>query len=101
MHQKLEAHETVAGVWAAGDGLGLLKLVKGAAFQFQSHKYLPHALNKALKRYYNCSQGKFATTQAYLKHFQNVLAVVTESRGSIAVHTGVETMIKATLSVVT
>ena len=97
MHQKLEAHETVVGqVLATGDGLGLLKLVKGAAFQFQSQKYLPHALNKVLKRYYNFSQGKFATsTQAYLERFQNVLAVVTESGGSIAVHTGVENKIIA------
>ncbi len=49
MRQKLEAHETFAGVLATGDGLGLLKLVKGVAFQFQSQKYLPHALHEALK----------------------------------------------------
>ena len=60
------------------------------AFHFQSQIYLPYALHKALKRNYNCAQGKFATAQAYLEHFQNVVAVVTESGGSIAGHEGVE-----------
>jgi len=90
MRQKVEAHETFACVSSTGDGLGLLRLIKGVAFQFQSQKYLPHALHEALKRYYNCAQGKFATTQVYLEHFQNVIAVVTESGGSIAGHAGVE-----------
>ncbi len=93
MRQKLEAHKTFAGVSTTGDGLGLLKLVKGIAFRFQSQKYLPHALHEALKRYYNCSQGKFASAQAYLEHFQNVIAVVTESGGSIAGHEGIENII--------
>jgi hypothetical protein len=93
MRQKLEAHESFAGVSTTGDGLGLLKLVIGVAFQFQSQKYLPHALHEALKRYYNCAQGKYATAQVYLEHFQNVIAVVTESGGSIAGHPGVEDVI--------
>jgi hypothetical protein len=38
MRQRLEAHESFAGVSSTGDGLGLLKLVKGVAFQFQSQK---------------------------------------------------------------
>ncbi len=58
MRQRLEAQEAFAGVLTTGDGLGLLKLVKGIAFQFQIQKYLPHALHEALKRYYNCAQGK-------------------------------------------
>jgi hypothetical protein len=90
MRQKLEAHELFAGVSSTGDGLGILKLVKGVAFQFQSQKYLPHALHEALKRYYNCAQGKYATTQVYLEHFQNMIAV-----GSIAGHPGVENVIIA------
>jgi hypothetical protein len=95
MRQRLEAHELFAGVSSTGDGLGLLKLVKGVAFQFQSQKYLPHALHEALKRYYNCAQGKYATTQVYLEHFQNVIAVVTESGGSIAAHPGVDNVVIA------
>ena len=99
MRQKVEAHESFAGVSSTGDGLGLLKLVKSIAFQFQSQKYLPHALHEALKRYYNCSQGKYASTNAYLEHFQNVVAVVTESGGSIAGHKGVEDLVLAEMNV--
>ena len=95
MRQKLEAHGTFTGVSSAGDGLGLIKAVKSIAFQFQSQKYLSHALHESLKRYYNCAQGKFATTQAYLDHFKNVLEVVTTSGGSIAGHPGVENAIIA------
>ena len=89
MRQKVEASDLFSGVAIDGDGLGLLKIIKGVAFQFQSQKYLPHALHEALKRYYNCQQGKFSTTQVYLEHFRNVIAVVTESGGSIAGHDGV------------
>ena len=95
MRQKIESHDLFAGVSSVGDGLGLLKLIKGVAFQFQSQKYLPHALHEALKRYYNSAQGKFANTQAYLEQFQNVVAVVTESGGSVAGHDGVENTIIA------
>ena len=48
-----------------------------------------------LKHYYNCEQGKFSTTQVYLEHFQNVVAVVIESGGSIAGHEGVESIVIA------
>ena len=66
MRQKLDAHESFAEVSSMGDGIRILRLVKGIAFQFQSQKYLPHALHEALKRYYNCARGKFANTQTYL-----------------------------------
>ena len=72
-----------------GDGLGLLKLIKGVAFLFQSQKYLPQSIHEALKRYYNCMQGKSSTTQAYLEHFRNVVDVVIETGGAIAGHDGV------------
>jgi hypothetical protein len=69
--------------------LGLLRALKGVAYHFQSQKYLSHALHESMKRYYNCTQGKFATTQAYLEHFQNMVDVVVHSGGEIAGHPGV------------
>ena len=88
MRQTLEAHATFAGVSGTGDGIGLLKAIKSIAFQFQSQKYLSHALHESMKRYYNCAQGKYANTQAYLEHFQNVVDVVLHIGGSIAGHPG-------------
>jgi hypothetical protein len=95
MRQKVEANSTFKTLSRTGDGLGLLKALKSVAYQFQGQKYLSHALHESMKRYYNCTQGKFATTQAYLEHFQNVVDVVTHSGGEIAGHPGVERAILA------
>ena len=95
MRQKLEAHSMFTGVSSMGDGLGLIKAIKSIAFQFQSQKYRLHALHESLKRYYNCSQGKFATAQAHLEHFQNIEDVVKTSGDAIAGHTGIDDAIVA------
>ena len=90
IRQKVESHKDYEDIASSGDGIKLLVLLKGISFHFQSQKYLPHSIHEALKRYYNCSQGRYATTQAYMEHFQNVVDVVTTSGGSIAGHKGVE-----------
>ena len=36
MHEKLEAHESFAGIFSSVDGLGFLNLVKGVAFLFRA-----------------------------------------------------------------
>ena len=95
MRQKIEAHATYEVIYNAGDGIGLLRALKTAAFHFQDQKYIGHSLHEALKRYYNCSQGKFATTQAYMEHFQNTLDVVTHCGGPVAGHSGIEDSIIA------
>jgi hypothetical protein len=95
MRQKIEAQEGFGAISSTGDGLGLLRALKGVAYQFQSQKYLLHSLQESMKRYYNCSQGKFATTQAYLEHFQNMVDVVVHSGGQIAGHPGVRALIMA------
>jgi hypothetical protein len=95
MRQKVEANDSFGHISATGDGLGLLTALKGVAYQFQGQKYLSHALHESMKRYYNCTQGKFVTTQAYLENFQNVIDVVVHSGGEIAGHPGVSTGIIA------
>ena len=95
MRQKVEANKDFEAIANVGDGIKLLLLLKGISFHFQSQKYLSHSIHEALKRYYNCAQGRYATTQAYMEHFQNVIDVVTTSGGSIAGHSGVEDAIIA------
>ena len=90
VRQKVEANKDFEGMADSGDGIKLLITLKGISFHFQSQRHLSHAIHEALKRYYNCSQGRYATAQAYMEHFQNVLEVVTTSGGSIAGHKGVE-----------
>lgn len=90
VRQKVEASENYEEMARTGDGLNLLIVLKSISFHFQSQKYICHSIHEALKRYFNCSQGRFATTQAYMEHFQNVMDVVTHSGGSIGNHTGIE-----------
>ena len=90
VRQKVESNENFEEVARTGNGIGLLIILKGISFHFQSQKYACHSIHEALKRFYNCSQGRFATTQAYMEHFTNVMDVVTQSGGSILGHTGIE-----------
>jgi hypothetical protein len=96
VRQKVEANKNFEAIANTGDVIKLLLLLKGISFHFQSQKYLSHSIHEALKRCYNCAQGRYATTHAYMEHFQNVIDVVTTSGGSIvAGHSGVEDAIIA------
>ena len=95
MRQKVEATKTFETINKACNGIGLLLSLKAIAFQFQGQKYLPHAVHEALKRYYNCAQGKFSTTQAYMDHFQNTLDVVLHCKATVSEHPGIEDLVIA------
>lgn len=95
MRQKVEATKEFETINRAGDGIGLLVSLKTIAFQFQGQKYLPLAVQEALKRYYNCAQGKFSTTQAYMDHFQNTLDVVLHCKATVSEHPGIEDLVMA------
>jgi hypothetical protein len=93
--QKVEAHPTYAAIYNNGDGLGLLKALKTTAFHFQEQKYIGHSLHEVLKRFYNCAQGKFATTQSYMEHLKNTLDVVIHCGSTVTGNPGVEDSIVA------
>jgi hypothetical protein len=89
MRQKVESLETFESTSAAYDGIGLLKAIKDVVFNFQSQKYLPHALHESTRRFYLCQQARHVTTTAYLEQFQNVVDVVEHSGGGIGHHPGI------------
>ena len=97
MRQKVEASDNFDSICASGDGLKLLKAIKGIAFHFQSQKYLPHSLYESKRRFYQCHQGKFMSTQAYLEHFQNTVDVVIHSGGMLTGDPGIEAMVRTEL----
>jgi hypothetical protein len=76
MRQKVEASDNFDSICASGDGLKLLKAIKGIAFHFQSQKYLPHSLYESKRRFYQCHQGEFMSTQALLEHFSGTLLML-------------------------
>jgi len=65
------------------------------SFNFQSQKYVVHALHESKRRFYLCSQGKHLTTQAYLELFQNMHDVIVHSGGSIGHEPGIEAAVAA------
>jgi hypothetical protein len=84
MRQHLDALDALFAIMSDdGDGLSLLMAIKSQAFNFQSQKYLPHALHESLKRLYNCYQAKHMTTQMYLEQLQTVVDVIQHCSGSI------------------
>eukprot|EP00978_Attheya_sp_CCMP212_P022804 scaffold68590_cov31-Attheya_sp.AAC.1 len=87
MRQKLEAYNGYKFLSANDDGLGLLKTIKDIVFDFQSQKYIFHALHVAIRRAFFLVQGKHMTTQAYMDMFQNVINVVDHTGGSFGVTT--------------
>jgi hypothetical protein len=88
MKQKLEASDDFEDIALEQNGLELLKAIKNIVFQFQSQKYLPHALHESKRRFYQCHQSKYTTTAQYLEQFQNLVDVIEHSGGSIGVDGG-------------
>jgi hypothetical protein len=89
MRQKVEALSNYDTLTKNKDGLGLLKAIKDLVYNFQSQKYLPHALHESKRRFYFCVQGRHTTTSAYLEQFQNVVDVIGHSGGSIGDDPGI------------
>jgi hypothetical protein len=89
MRQKIEALAVYDKLTTQGDGLALLKAIKDLVYNFQSQKYLPHALHESKRRFYFCTQGKHMTASMYLEQFQNIVDVIEHSGGSIGNDPGV------------
>jgi hypothetical protein len=81
MRQKVETCTDFFMISQKGDAVGLLKLIKDAAYNFQVQKYVPQVLHEAKKRFYNCHQLRHQSTQAYFEYFQNQVEVITHVRG--------------------
>jgi hypothetical protein len=89
MRQKIEALAIYDKLTTEGDGLSLLKAIKDLVYNFQSQKYLPHALHESKRRFYFCTQGRHMTASMYLEQFQNIVDVIEHSGGSIRNDPGV------------
>jgi hypothetical protein len=61
MQAKVESTYGFNAVLVANDGIELL------SYNFQSQKYLPHAIHEAKRRFFLLSQGRQSTVQEYLE----------------------------------
>ena len=96
MRQRIEALDSFDKMSSDGDGIALLIAIKGQTFNFQSQKYLPHAMHETKRRFYFFSQGK-STMQMYHEQFQNLVQVIETIKGSIGVDPGIEQLVATDL----
>ena len=96
MRQRIEALDEFDKMSTDDDGIALLIAIKAQTFNFQSQKYLPHAMHETKRRFYFFSQGKL-TTQMYHEQFQNLVEVIETIKGNIGVDPGIELLVATEL----
>jgi hypothetical protein len=88
MRQKIASHSDYETIEDVSDAIGLLKTIKSIMFNFQGQIYRPQALHDAKKRFYNLSQDRHMTCQAYLEKFQNSVEVIEHCDGDLGIDNG-------------
>ena len=86
MTTKIEAMETFQAISEKSDAIGLLKLIRSAAFAYEDKKYPFIALHSSLKRYYSHFQLRNVKNDSYLDTFISNDEVVSHMGGEIGVH---------------
>ena len=94
MRQKVEALSNFADMSSKGDGIELLKAIKNITHNFQSQKYLPHAIHEAKRRIYMFNQGKMSTVE-YYEQFLSLVNVLDAIKASFGHDPGVQAMVAA------
>ena len=88
MQQKIASHSDYKTTEDVSDAIGLLKTIKSIMFNFQGQIYRPQALRYAKRRFYNLSQDRHMTCQAYLEKFQNSVKVIEHYDRDLGIDTG-------------
>ena len=86
MRAKLKGLDTFEDIDTRADGLDLLMAIKGIVYQFNSQKYLCHAVHEAFRRLYVLQQGKFMTAATYQEQFMNMVDAINATGGYLGVH---------------
>jgi hypothetical protein len=76
MQATVEADAGFNALSMSNDGIELLKIIKKVSFNFQSQKYLPHAVHEAKRRFFLINQGRQSTMQDYLEQWMNHIDVI-------------------------
>ena len=89
MQQKIEAADNFDEVWAEGDGLALLEIMKSiVTYAFQSQKYTGQSLFEVYKKFFNQVRGRTVTVKEHLTNFNNRVDVIESIGGSFSLDPG-------------
>jgi hypothetical protein len=89
MQAKVEATSRFNTISANNDGIELLKTIKQVSYNFQSQKYLPHAVHEAKRRFFLLNQGRQSTVLEYLEQWMNHVDVIKLVNANIAPDEGI------------
>ena len=93
LQQRLGADEGFASMSTTNDGLLLIKAIKNINYHHQSHKYTPHSIFEAKKRFYIQFQEAKVSTNDYFKQFMNTVKVIGHSGGSVWNDKGIKAIV--------
>jgi hypothetical protein len=88
--EKVEAQQGYATVHAARDPIGLLELIKGVMFNYNSRRYRAMSLIDIIKPDL-ISQTRYMTDSEYLEKFRTQLDVLHSVGGEVCTHEGMVT----------
>jgi hypothetical protein len=83
MQAKIKSDDSYNEMYENSDSLGLIKVIKGIAYKFESQKNIYLALDNAKSAFYAYQQGADETNASYMSRFKNTIEVIEHFGGSI------------------
>lgn len=82
MQMQLKTLSTYDKLCSELDGIGLLKAIKHLMYKFPEHRYLPHSLHDAMRRFYTLKQGPNTPMHVHLEKFLHMVEVIEYNGGT-------------------
>ncbi len=88
LRSRLRGHDDYASYSPNADSMALLKGIRAEMTGFRNTQYLPHALHRIMRDFYDLNQGKHRSNQEYYDEFNSMVLTATESGATIGAHPG-------------
>lgn len=93
MKEKLQSQGAYEQIAADQDGLGLLRMIRAIAYNYNSNKYVGLAVVENTAKLYRCIQRPEESVQAFYERYNNTALVVHHGGGYVGGHPGIERVI--------
>jgi hypothetical protein len=88
LRSRLRGHDNYAIYSPNPDSIALLKGICAEMTGFRNTQYLPHALHRIMRDFYDLKQGKHQSNQEYYDEFNLMVLTVMDSGATIGAHPG-------------
>ena len=97
MRQQIEGMTEYEEMSNELDGIALIKAIKNVIYHAENQQYADQSIRDAKRRFYNCTQGKHTTNQAYLNQLIGTVEVIEHCGGSVGNDEASREIAKSTL----